>query len=150
MLEYAWTLDSPKLAELPIWAKHNQYVQSHIPEHDSISRSASALVKCVDSSDSDLRSHSSRTPPSLNAQLGHCAQLPSETYEPKASNPRFKPTKLAKGRKKKSTTIITKGSARITKILRGDAPPAMGTRSRNISKFYELDQDKTARTLRKP
>ena len=147
-LEHMWTRGSPEMAELPMWAKQDEFVRNLLVDQESASQSMS--MEGIESTKSLNPSQSPGTPSSLGAQSQKHAQATLKAIQETPTKPRFQPQKSAKGRKKKSTPITTTWPTGITKILRSNAPLAARTRSHNLAKFYELGHDSRARPLRKP
>ena len=71
LLEHVWTLDSPKHTEVPVWAKHNLCPQNQTADHESTIRTASPAVEGIEFTNSESRSWSPGTLPSLEAEPEH-------------------------------------------------------------------------------
>ena len=147
ILEYVWTMESPKLVELPIWAKHSQYVQNHITDGDFESRSASPCINGIKLNNSGIQSQSPRTPSGVEAKLEHSIKAHLDTVAAMATKQNCQLKESAKAQKNKSVSTNTPQPTRITKRSQSDAPHAIRTRSRKIFKFHELGSDDLASFL---
>ena len=141
-LEYVWTRGSPEIAELPLWAKQDEFVKN-LMDQESTSKGTS--MEGIESTNSIPPSQSPGTPLGLVTHPNELVHPTTQVIEEKSTKPKFQPKKSAKGRKKKAVSTTTTRPSGITKTLRSDAPPATRTRSRKVTQFFELGHDSRAR-----